>query len=261
MKVVLQRGWHEKCRTPTRYAHWYLTDLNTTTTMISLASCLLAFVTATTTTRAVAPLDTTLPNATLPAADATASDSTVLDSVVSHAVSPASVMFAPTLLGERLASADTTVHKRRKAVVLSDAAILRLRIHRYASYTVIPLFALQAIAGNQLLQADNGGVERPGWAKGAHSFGAAAIGTVFAVNTITGVWSLYDQRANTDGRTLRWVHSILMLASDAGFTYTGITLAEDAKRSSSNRDQHRNWAYASIGTALVGYGIMYFGNR
>ena len=266
MKVVLQRGWHEKCRTPTRCAHWYLTDLNTTTTMISLASCLLAFVTATSTTPALAPLDTTpLDTSPLdarqPVPGAAATDSTALDGVVSPPVSPTSVMFASTLLGERLASADTTVHKRRKAVVLSDAAILRLRIHRYASYTVIPLFALQAIAGNQLLQADNGGVERPGWAKGAHSFGAAAIGTVFAVNTITGVWSLYDQRANTDGRTLRWVHSILMLASDAGFTYTGITLAEDAKRSSSNRDQHRNWAYASIGTALVGYGIMYFGNR
>lgn len=224
--------------------------------MISLASFLLALGAAAT-TPARAPLDTMR----LPAADAPVADSTGSDSVVAQAVSRASVMFAPTLLGERLASEDTTVHKRRRAVVMSDAALLRLRIHRYASYTVIPLFALQAIAGNQLLQADNGGVERPGWAQGAHSFGAAAIGTVFAVNTITGVWSLYDQRANTDGRTRRWVHSILMLASDAGFTYTGIKLADDAKRSSSSRDQHRNWAYASIGTALVGYGIMFFGNR
>ena len=228
--------------------------------MLSLASLLLALGTATA-THVLAPLDTTPANATLPAAGATVIDSTALDSVVTHVASPVSVMFAPTLLGEHLASADTTVHKRRKAVVMSDAAILRLRIHRYASYTVIPLFALQSIAGNQLLQADNGGQERPGWAKSAHSFGAGAIGTVFAVNTITGVWSLYDQRANTDGRTLRWVHSILMLASDAGFTWTGIKLADDAKESSSNRDQHRNWAYASIGTALVGYGIMYVGNR
>jgi hypothetical protein len=151
--------------------------------------------------------------------------------------------------------------RRRKAVVLSDAAILRLRIHRYASYTVIPLFALQSIAGNQLLQADNGGEERPGWAKSAHSFGAAAIGTVFTVNTVTGIWGLYDERANDQNRALRWAHSILMLASDAGFTYTGIKLADEAKRSPSDRDRHRNFAYASIGTALVGYGIMFFGNR
>ena len=228
--------------------------------MISLASFLIALVAAPTIPHGVAPVDTTPLHAKSSAADTAASDSTDPDSLVSHAVAPASVMFASTLLGERMANEDT-VHKRRRAVVMSDAAILRLRIHRYASYTVIPLFALQAIAGNQLLQADNGGVERPGWAKSTHSFGAAAIGTVFAVNTITGVWSLYDQRANTDGRTRRWVHSILMLASDAGFTYTGITLANDAKRSSSSRDQHRNWAYASMGTALVGYGIMYFGNR
>jgi hypothetical protein len=230
--------------------------------MISLASFLLALATATTTPHTRAPLDTTLLAATTAASDTAAVDATLVDSLASHVVSPTSVMFAPTLLnGVRLASEDTVVHKRRKAVVMSDAAILRLRIHRYASYTVIPLFALQAIAGNQLIQADNGGVERPAGWKGAHSFGAAAIGTVFAVNTITGVWSLYDQRANTDGRTRRWVHSILMLASDAGFTYTGITLAHDAKFSSSNRNLHKNWAYASMGTALVGYGIMYFGNR
>ena len=228
--------------------------------MISLASFLLALVAAPSSAHGLAPLDTTPLYAKPLVADTAATDSPATDSVVSHAVTPVSVMFTPSLLAEPMASADT-VHKRRKAVVMSDAAVLRLRIHRYASYTVIPLFALQAIAGNQLLQADNGGVERPGWAKSAHSFGAAAIGTVFAVNTITGVWSLYDQRANTDGRTRRWVHSILMLASDAGFTWTGIKLADDAKRSSSSRDDHRNVAYASIGTALVGYGIMYFGNR
>jgi len=229
--------------------------------MISLASFLLVLATAPSTTHGLAPFDTVLLIAKASAADTAASDSIASDSHVSRAGTPMSVMFAPSLLSERLTSEDTTVHKRRRAVVMSDAAILRLRIHRYASYTVIPLFALQAIAGNQLLQADNGGVERPGWAKSAHSFGAAAIGTVFAVNTITGVWSLYDQRANTDGRTRRWVHSILMLASDAGFTWTGIKLADDAKRSSSSRDDHRNVAYVSIGTALVGYGIMYFGNR
>jgi hypothetical protein len=227
--------------------------------MISLASFLLALVAAPTPTHGLAPLDTTPLFARPSVADTAASDSTA-HSLGSHAVTPVSVMLAPSLLDQRLASADT-VHKRRRAVVMSDAAILRLRIHRYASYTVIPLFALQSIAGNQLLQADNGGVARPGWAQGAHSFGAAAIGTVFAVNTVTGVWALYDARTNDQGRALRWAHSLLMLASDAGFTWTGIKLADDAKRSSSSRDQHRNLAYASMGTALGGYGIMFFGNR
>jgi len=227
--------------------------------MIPLASLLLALGTATSGAHVFAPLDTTPLTAKLTASNA-AADSTASDSVVAEVDAPVSVMFAPTLLSGRLASADT-VRKRRRAVVLSDAAILRLRIHRYASYTVIPLFALQSIAGNQLLQADNGGVERPGWAKSAHSFGAAALGTVFTVNTITGVWALYDQRENDEGKVRRWAHTILMLASDAGFTYTGIKLADEAKGSSSSRDQHRNLAFASMGTALVGYGIMFFGNR
>jgi hypothetical protein len=242
--------------------------------MLSLASFLIALAAVPATMHGLAPLDTTPLYARSLVADTAASTSptaaaeefdrsraAALDSLESHPTAPASVMFAPTLIGERLAREDTVVHKRRRAVVMSDAAILRLRIHRYASYTVIPLFALQSIAGNQLLQADNGGVERPGWAKSAHSFGAAAIGTVFAVNTITGVWGLYDARQNDQNRALRWAHSILMLASDAGFTWTGIKLADDAKRSSSDRNLHRNWAYASMGTALVGYGIMYFGNR
>ncbi|HMC54699.1 MAG: hypothetical protein DMD35_10110 [Gemmatimonadetes bacterium] len=228
--------------------------------MISLASFLFALSIATGGAHVLAPADTTSLDTKPLVAEFVLSDSTASDSVVAHPVAPVSVMLAPSLLSERLADADT-VHRRRRAVVLSDAALLRLRIHRYASYTVIPLFALQAIAGNQLLQADNGGEERPGWAKSAHSFGAAAIGTVFTVNTVTGVWGLYDERANDQNRALRWAHSILMLASDAGFTYTGIKLADDAKRSSSDRDLHRNWAYASIGTALVGYGIMFFGNR
>ena len=157
--------------------------------------------------------------------------------------------------------ADTTPHRRRKAVELSDAAVMRLRIHRYASYTVIPLFAVQAIAGNQLFQADKSGAERPGWAEGTHQVGAATVATVFGVNTITGVWALWDQRANPEGRTRRWVHSLLMLGADAGFAWSGIKLAQDAKNSQSSREQHRNVAYYSMGASLISYGIMFFGNR
>jgi len=228
--------------------------------MISLASFLLALGTAASTAHRIASRDTTSHHAAPLAAGVAPADTTAPDSGVAPLVVPASVLLAPALLSKTPSGADT-VRKRRRAVVLSDAALLRLRIHRYASYTVIPLFALQSIAGNQLLQADNGGQERPGWAKSAHSFGAAALGTVFTVNTITGVWALYDQRENDEGKVRRWAHTILMLASDAGFTYTGIKLADEAKRSPSNRNTHRNWAYASMGTALVGYGIMFFGNR
>jgi hypothetical protein len=115
--------------------------------MFSLAALLFTFASASTAAlpsqRAIVALDTTPLYAAPPAADAATADSTTAaNTLESRALTPATVMLAPTLLGERLANADT-VRRRRKAVVLSDAAILRLRIHRYASYTVIPLFALQ----------------------------------------------------------------------------------------------------------------------
>ena len=228
--------------------------------MISLAACPLALGSAASTPHVLTIPDTIAWRPTLTETKTPAPDAALADSAAPDAAAPASVLFAPPLLNAHLASADTA-RRRRRAVEMSDAALLRLRIHRYASYTVIPLFALQSIAGNQLVQADNGGVERPAWAKSTHGFGAAALGTVFTVNTITGLWALYDARTNEEGRARRWAHSLLMLASDAGFTYTGIKLSDDAKHSSSRRDQHRNLAYASMGTALVGYGIMFFGNR
>lgn len=154
-----------------------------------------------------------------------------------------------------------TVRRRPRAVEVSDAYELRLRIHRYASYTMIPLFVVQSVAGNQLFQADKSGAERPGWASGLHSAGAAAIGTVFTLNTVTGLWNLWESRDNEVGRTKRLLHSGLLLASDAGFTWAGIKLASDAKGDSNARNQHKNVSYYSMGAALAGYGIMLVGNH
>lgn len=148
------------------------------------------------------------------------------------------------------------VRRRPRAVEVSDAYALRLRIHKYASYTMIPLFAVQTIAGNQLISSNP-----PGWAKPVHSAGAAGLGTLFTVNTVTGVWNLWEGRDVEEGRTRRWLHSALMIASDAGFTYAGVKLSQDAKRSPEGRNRHRNMAYISIGTALLGYGVMLFGNH
>jgi hypothetical protein len=47
-----------------------------------------------------------------------------------------------------------------------------------------------------------------------------------------------------------------MLASDAGFTYTGIKLSNEAENSLAKRRQHRNLAYASMGVAIAGSGMM-----
>ena len=156
-------------------------------------------------------------------------------------------------------NADTVRHRPR-AVEVSDAYEMRLRIHRYASYTMIPLFALQSIAGNQLYQADKSGAEKPGWAKGTHVAGAVGLATLFTVNTVTGLWNLWDSRSNETGRTKRWIHSLLLLGSDACFVYSGVS-AGDAKNSQQTRDNHRNVSYVGMGAALVGYAVMLVGDH
>ncbi len=170
-------------------------------------------------------------------------------------VAPSAVTLASTSVQDTVPT-----RRRARAVEISDAYELRLRIHRYAAYSVIPLFIVQSVAGNQLYQADKSGAERPSWAKSTHSLGAAAIGSVFTLETVTGLWNLWESRDNEVGRTRRFAHSALLLASDAGFTYAGIKLASDAKRDSDARDRHRMISYYSMGAALAGYGLMYVGN-
>lgn len=150
-------------------------------------------------------------------------------------------------------SAGDTVRPRRRSVEVSEWYERRLRIHRYGAYTMIPLFALQAVAGNQLYQDPK---LAPDWAKTTHRVGATGLATVFTLNTVTGLWNLWDSRGVEQGRTRRTVHALLMLASDAGFTYAGVKLSEDAETSLDKRELHRNVAYGSMATALVGAGLM-----
>ena len=167
----------------------------------------------------------------------------------------------PRVTAARVAAAieaDTTPRRRPKAVEVSDAYAMRLRIHKYASYATIPLFAAQTIAGNQMYQS---GGDDPSWAKSTHSLGAAGLGALFTVNTVTGVWNLWDSRGVSEGRAVRLVHSALMLASDAGFAYAGIKLGPEADRSLAKRQEHRRVAYISMGTALAGYATMLVANR
>jgi len=149
--------------------------------------------------------------------------------------------------------ADTTPRRRRKSVEVSEWYERRLRIHRYGAYATIPLFVFQAAAGNELYQKGSGAA---GWAKSGHEAGAAGLATVFGINTVTGLWNLWDSRAVPQGRTRRTIHTLLMLASDAGFAYAGIKLSEDAEESLDARRKHRNTAYASMGVAVTGAGMM-----
>jgi hypothetical protein len=148
---------------------------------------------------------------------------------------------------------DTVPRRRRKSVEVSEWYERRLRIHRYGAYTMIPLFTFQAIAGNQLYT--NGG-SAPGWARTGHRVGATGLATVFGINTVTGLWNLWDSRSVPQGRKRRTLHTLLMLASDAGFTYAGVRLSEQAENNADKRREHRAWAYGSMATALTGAGVM-----
>ena len=84
---------------------------------------------------------------------------------------------------------------------------------------------------------------------------------VFAVNTVTGLWNLWDGRNDPDGRTLRTVHALTMLAADAAFSYAGSTLAVQAQNSVAKRREHMTVTISAMGiTALSGL-MMTFFNR
>lgn len=147
---------------------------------------------------------------------------------------------------------DTVRRARPRSVEVSEWYERRLRLHRYGSYAMYPLFAVQAIAGNQLYQDP----ARRDWVRTTHKTAAAALGGVFTLNTVTGLWNLWDSRHTEQGRTRRFVHSAIMLASDAGLAYTGLYLADEAKTSFEKRREHRNWAFGSIATGVAGAGMM-----
>jgi hypothetical protein len=148
---------------------------------------------------------------------------------------------------------DTPRVARRPTVVeYSDWYERRLTIHKWASYATLPLFAFQYVAGKQLYDKST---DAPTWAKNGHGAAATGIAVLFTVNTVTGVWNLWDARKDPEGRKSRTAHALLMLAADAGFTVTGI-LAEKAERSADNRRLHRNIAISSMAVATVSYLMM-----
>lgn len=157
-------------------------------------------------------------------------------------------MFAQLLLLVGAVATDTP-EVRPRAVELSPAYERRLTLHRWLGYTVPPLFAFQYAAGSRIWKDGIGGA--PAWARDGHRIGAFAIGTVFVANTATGLMNLWDSRAVEEGRARRTVHAISMLVADAGFTWAGAFLSEQAERDIEKRRLHRTVALSSMGIALV----------
>ena len=139
-----------------------------------------------------------------------------------------------------------------QAVEYSDWYERRLTIHKWASYTTLPLFAFQYVAGQKLYDEST---DAPGWAKTGHGIAATGVAALFGVNTVTGVWNMWDARKDPAGRKWRTAHGVLMLAADGGFVATGL-LAEKSEGSSDDRRLHRNVALSSIAVATVSYLMM-----
>jgi hypothetical protein len=145
------------------------------------------------------------------------------------------------------------------AIEHSDGYQTRAKIHKYASFATLPLFAAEVALGQSLDGSNDG-------KKGAHAVVGAGIVGLFAVNTVTGAWNLFGEgRQEKEGRTLRLVHGLLMMAADVGFLATTASAPSTGRNGAitfdADRARHRNLAIASVSVGTVGYLMMLIGNH
>jgi hypothetical protein len=148
------------------------------------------------------------------------------------------------------------------AVEHSDAYLRRAKIHKIASVATLPLFAAELALGQSIYNSTNVSGSR----KSAHIAVGTGIIALFGVNTITGAWNLFgEDRRDPKGRGLRWVHAILMMASDAGFAATAATGPHGNRRAPltipTGESTHRAIAFSAIGAGTTGYLIMLLGHH
>jgi hypothetical protein len=172
---------------------------------------------------------------------------------------PAAEPVAPLVISADVvaAAAQDAAAPPPKAFEYSDAYHTRAKIHKYASFATLPLFVTEGILGQSLYNDPTEGK------KSAHLAVATGIGTLFGINTVTGVWNLVDARQDPKGSTRRWVHGLLMLGADAGFLATAATGpgGEEAFTTNDSRSTHRALAFTSISMATAGYLVMLFGGH
>jgi hypothetical protein len=171
-------------------------------------------------------------------------------------VAPALELAVPSTLFEQ-DTAQQPVHPA--AIEHSDGYRTRAKIHKYASFATLPLFAAELALGQSLDGTNDS-------KKGAHAAVGAGIVGLFAVNTVTGAWNMFGEgRRDTEGRTLRLVHALLMMAADVGFVATTLSAPSTGQKGAltfeSDRRTHRNLAIASVSVGTAGYLIMLLGNR
>jgi hypothetical protein len=147
----------------------------------------------------------------------------------------------------------------------SDAYRLRAKVHKIASFATIPLFASEGVVGQKLYNARING-EDTSTLKNTHLALAAGIGGLFGVNSVTGLWNLIESRHDSNHRTIKWVHGLLMLGADGGFLATAASGPGGEHERFFSTDTngpstHRAIAFTSIGAATASYLIMLFGSH
>lgn len=145
--------------------------------------------------------------------------------------------------------------QRPRAVEVSEAYHVRLTIHHIASFATLPLFVTQYILGTRLYNNPPGTQSQ----RQTHRTVALGVAGLFAVNTVTGAWNLWDSRKTSQGALRRYLHAGLMFAADAGFVATGVAAPRGRRyltATSADRSRHRTLALTSMGTALASYAMM-----
>lgn len=167
------------------------------------------------------------------------------------AARPADLPAGPRLPVSRLSAGLPAPAPRDSVIEYSAFYYQRLTVHRWASYTMLPLFAAQYLVGSKLYDGTASSST-----KDTHELLAGATAGLFAINTVTGVWNLYDGRKDPKDRRRRITHAVIMLAADAGFVTTGL-LADEADQGGGGRaSTHRAVAIGSMAVSTVGWLLM-----
>lgn len=171
----------------------------------------------------------------------------------------------PSLVAPVPLLSDTVSQQRPVLIDYSDAYYTRLKIHKWASWAMLPLFGLEYYTGQDLY---NKGLAAPDWERNLHGPVAATLAGLFVVNTVTGGLNLWEGRKDPDGRAWRTTHGLLMLLADAGFAAVGMTAPENETdsgvftpgsslgESGGNQRLHRQIAIGSMAVAMVSWVMM-----
>jgi len=172
----------------------------------------------------------------------------------------AAMLVAPAVRAQDADAPEQDQTARPRAIEYSAGYETRAKIHRYASFATLPLFATELALGQSIYTDPNA---RTSAARSAHMAVGTGITGLFAVNTVTGVWNMWESRGDPNHRTLKMLHGILMLGADAGFVATFATGPGGRNNANLDADKqtHRTIALTSIGLATGSYLIMLFGNR